>query len=314
MSKVCYTIGKWDPVQFYSRLAHKPPPWLHSRASSTLVARGAQRPLRWQQTHFHGAQAGCRDGPCMVSIGRANGSRQGRRSAPRQHPRRCLRQEEIADAKSCKADRFARRRASFGRQSAEAIVAEGCMAMSAQPKPTLTCRRIGGRSLLEPRHSRAFSQQIMWGKGSKRREFSIFGVVERPRDRRKGRIALIHHLDDCPSVGYTLQRAIRPSKQQTKMDKHASDVGPDAHETDATAAISGLGAPVTVAARGLAEGWPRQRQSRRQRRRQRPLWPPSGLTLCRTRARHARRRRTRCGRRSRCYGRHGRSRCSCRCR
>ena len=151
----------------------------------------------------------------MVAIDRANGSCQRRRSAPRQHPRRCLRQEEIADAKSCLADRCARRHASLGRYSSEAIVAEGVMATSAQPKPTMTCRRIGGRSLLGARHSRAFSQQIMWGKGSKWREFSIFGVVKRPHDRRKGVIALTHHLDDCPSVGYTLQRAIRPSKQQT---------------------------------------------------------------------------------------------------
>ena len=113
------------------------------------------------------------------------------------------------------ADRCARRHASLGRYSAEAIVAEGVMATSAQPKPTMTCRRIGGRSLLGARHSRAFSQQIMWGNDSKWREFSIFGVVKRPHDRRKGGIALTHHLDDCPSVGYTLQRAIRPSKQQT---------------------------------------------------------------------------------------------------
>ena len=153
--------------------------------------------------------------PCMVAIDRANGSCQRRRSAPHQHPRRCLRQEEIADAKRCLADRCARRHASLGRYSSEAIVAEGVMATSAQPKPTMTCRRIGGRSLLGARHSRAFSQQIMWGNDSKWREFSIFGVVKRPHDRRKGGIALTHHLDDCPSVGYTLQRAIRPSKQQT---------------------------------------------------------------------------------------------------
>ena len=202
-------------MQFYSRLAQIPPPWLYSRASSTLDARGAQCPLRSQQTRFHGAQAGCRHAPCMVAIDRANGSCQRRRSAPHQHPRRCLRQEEIADAKSCLADRCARRHASLGRYSSEAIVAEGVMATSAQPKPTMTCRRIGGRSLLGARHSRAFSQQIMWGNDSKWREFSIFGVVKRPHDRRKGGIALTHHLDDCPSVGYTLQRAIRPSKQQT---------------------------------------------------------------------------------------------------
>ena len=142
-------------MQFYSRLAQIPPPWLYSRASSTLDARGAQCPLRWQQTRFHGAQAGCRHAPCMVAIDRANGSCQRRCSAPRQHPRRCLRQEEIADAKSCLADRCARRHASLGRYSSEAIVAEGVMATSAQPKPTMTCRRIGGRSLLGARHSRA---------------------------------------------------------------------------------------------------------------------------------------------------------------
>ena len=70
-------------------------------------------------------------------------------------------------------------------------------------------RGLGRGAAKRVAHHRSFAGKTKW------REFSIFGVVKRPHDRRKGFIALTHHLDDCPSVGYTLQRAIRPSKQQT---------------------------------------------------------------------------------------------------